>query len=407
MRLPPLLVCAVFFGAVGIVHGQTQLPSPIVPSSESSGVPSVWADPALCAAQDPCGKRIWAEADYVIYWLKPVCFTVPGVSVGNLSDPQPGVLGQPGTQLVQGDHKFQFGGANGIRARVGGWLTHDDFLGVEAEGFVLEQVAAGQPVASNALGSPALFLVFQNPDNTNAALPFSVPGVVAATSFAVGQSQMWGVDSNLIVYFSSERGPWTLDASYLFGCRYLNLADRVTVTNRQTLVASPAITASGEADFATRNQFIGGQIGSRLGVERGPFSLHLTMKLAFGETHLVSEVGGGPILSGTSVLPPLVPGPLLVLPSNVSEKASNRITVVPEVNLRTRWQLSDFVYVTLGYNLLYWNKILCPGDQMDALVNTTQLPSRGPVVGPLIPSPKFVFTDTFRQGLEAGLGFTF
>ena len=45
--------------------------------------------------------------------------------------------------------------------------------------------------------------------------------------------------------------------------------------------------------------------------------------------------------------------------------------------------------------------------QMDALVNTTQLPFRGPVVGPLAPSPKFVFTDTFRQGLEAGLGFVF
>ena len=67
----------------------------------------------------------------------------------------------------------------------------------------------------------------------------------------------------------------------------------------------------------------------------------------------------------------------------------------------------EHVHLTLGYNLLYWNKILCPGDQMDSHVNVTQLPFRGPVVGPRVPAPQFVFTDAFAHGLEAGLGFRF
>jgi hypothetical protein len=238
-------------------------------------------------------------------------------------------------------------------------------------------------------------------------LPFSVPGVVAAGSSAVGGSQMWGLDGGVPVHIGVNRGPWALHATALFGWRYLHLADRVVITNRQSLVADPTVTAFGEAKFATRNQFIGGQLGSRFGVSRGAFSLELTTKLALGETFLVSEVSGSPLVSGASVLPPLVPGPLLALPSNVGRSESARITVVSEVNVRVRWQVCDRCYLTLGYNALHWNKILCPGDQMSALVNTTQLPGRGPVVGPADPPRKFVFTDTYRVGVEAGFGLTF
>src|SRR5262249_51499659 len=156
------------------------------------------------------------------------------VTIGNLSDRQPGVLGQPGTQLVTGDHKFEFRGANGLRVRCGGWLSDEQILGLEVEGFVLEQVAAGQEARSGA-GGPPLFLAFQNPDNTQAALPFSVPGVVAAQSSAVGTSQMWGLEANLPLHLSVERGPWTLHGTGLLGCRYLHLTDRVHVLDRQFL----------------------------------------------------------------------------------------------------------------------------------------------------------------------------
>jgi Putative beta barrel porin-7 (BBP7) len=75
--------------------------------------------------------------------------------------------------------------------------------------------------------------------------------------------------------------------------------------------------------------------------------------------------------------------------------------------MRPRRHVYDHVQLTLGYNLLYWNKILCPGDQMDPHVNTTELPFHGPVAGPAAPSPVFVFTDAFAQGLEAGPRFNF
>src|SRR5262249_21958284 len=157
--------------------------------------------------------------------------------------------------LAQGNHKFEFDGAQGIRPRLGAWLTEDQFLGVEVEGFVLEQVAAGSPVVTTN-GSPATFLVSESPDNSKVALPLSVPRVVNGSSSAVGMSRMWGVESNLTAHISTQRGAWTIHATALAGCRYLQLDDRDILTNRQSLVSDPSVTAVGEANFATRNQFV-------------------------------------------------------------------------------------------------------------------------------------------------------
>ena len=197
-----------------------------------------------------------------------------------------------------------------------------------------------------------------------------------------------------------------MHATAIFGCRYLQLDDRVLITNRQSLVANPAATAIGRADFQTTNQFIGGQIGSRFGLSNGPLSADLTTKLALGETHLSIDVAGNP-LATAAIAPPLVPGPFLALPSNVGKQSSSRISVVPEVNATMAYQVTPHLRVTLGYNVLYWNKILCPGDEMDPHVNPTSLPFRGPLVGTPAPAPKFVFTDSFVQGLQAGLAFGF
>jgi hypothetical protein len=400
MRFVPVMAAMVLALAAGVASAQQVAPAADGP------VEATASDLRPGLGPNPPAGRVWAEADYVLYWIKPVCLTVPTITARGNLDAQPGVPGEPHTELLQGLHKFQFGGASGVRPRLGGWFTDDEFLGVVVEGFVLEQVAASSNVVTGNGGSPT-FLVFQNPDNSPGALPFSIPGVVAADSWAVGRSQLWGAEGNLAAHFCTDRGGCTLRATGLVGCRYLQLDDRVDITNRQALVSDPSVVAVGQADFATRNQFVGGQVGSRLGASSGAFSLDVTTKLAVGGVHLVSTVAGSPLLSGASVLPPLVPGPLLALPSNVGRSASDRIAVVPEFNLRLRWQVTEHVYLTLGYNALYWNRILCPGDQMDAHVNPTELPFRGPRVGPEAPTPQFKFTDTFAQGLEAGLGLSF
>jgi hypothetical protein len=349
------------------------------------------------------GPPCMAEVDYLLWWLKPVCLKAPTLSVGNPADPVPGALGQPGTRLVQGGSKFEFPGASGVRVRLGNWLSEDRLLGVELGGFVLEQKENRQPFRTSG-GAPATYLVFQTPANEHAALPFSVPGLVDGSSEAVGSTHLWGLEANLASWFGArDYGDVSCGATLLAGCRYLQIDDRVVVRNVQSLVADPSAQAAGEADFATRNQFVGAQLGARFGVACGAWLFELTPKVALGETHLVSTVRGGPLLSGQGLAPPLVPGPVLALPSNVGRRASDRIAVVTEATARLRWQFHENAALHVGYNALYWSKVLCPGDQMDTHVNVTQLPFRGPEAGRRDPARLFQFTDAFYQGLDVGV----
>jgi hypothetical protein len=350
--------------------------------------------------------RFWAKVDYLVWWLKPVCLKPPTLTVGSPADAIPGAVGQPHTELVMGEHKFEFSPASGIRPSVGVWLTSDQFLSWETEGLLLEQVAASQSFRSSN-GSPASFIPFQDPSNVNQALPLSIPALVNGGSVAVGSSRLWGVESDLAGHFSAPKGGFLLSGAVLFGLRYLDLEDRVTITNRQTLVNDLSAFAVGADRFATRNEFYGGQLGSRLGLSRDRWSLELLTKMALGETHQLREVTGQPLSAGSVVSPLLLPGPFLALPSNVGRETADRITLVPEIGVTVHYDLTERVSVSLGYSCLYWNKVLCPGDQMDSHANVTQLPFHGPVVGPRLPAPIFEHTDAFAQGLNVGLGFRY
>jgi len=363
-----------------------------------------FASPPQVAVEEPSPNtyRMWAKVDYLMWWLKPVCLKPPTLTVGSPDDAVPGALGQPHTDLVMGEHKFEFGGASGIRPTVGIWLTDDQFLSWETDGFLLEQVAANQSFQSHN-GSPAAYIPFQDSANVNQALPFSIPGVVDANAIAVGRSRLWGIESDLAAHFSTTRSGYVLSGALVGGFRYLNLEDQVTATNEQNLVSNPSVFAVGSDHFETRNQFYGAQLGSTLGLSRGNWSLEMDTKLALGDTHQVSEVSGQPLSAGAPVSSQLLPGPVLVLPSNTGKQSADRITLVPEMAFTLHYALTQKVGLSLGYSCLYWNKVLCPGDQMDNHLNVTQLPLHGPLVGPGLPAPLFVHTDAFAQGLNVGL----
>jgi hypothetical protein len=352
------------------------------------------------------GCRLYGSVDYVLWWRKPVCLQPATLTTGRSTDAVPGALGQPNTQVVLGSHRFEFDGTSGVRPFVGGFLTSGGCLALEGEGLIMERAASGQSFRSTS-STPATFLPFQSPTNAQQALPFTIPGAINGSASAIGSSRLWGAESNLAVHFSLSNRSCLLHGALLVGFRYLDLTLRDALANQQTLAGDPTVSALGASTFTTRNQFYGGQVGWRLTLDRGNWSVEYLNKLAAGDTHVVSQVAGGPLLGGTALAPGLVPGPLLAQPSNVGRRASELATLVPEVGLKLRYRLTENVSLSLGYTLLYWNRILCPGDQMDPHLNVTQLPGRGPVTGPALPEPLFVHTDTFAQGLSAGIELRF
>ncbi|MCE9529725.1 MAG: BBP7 family outer membrane beta-barrel protein [Planctomycetes bacterium] len=373
------------------VHGE-DLPAAYGPSNSNLAMPTLMA-------VEQSGPRIWGSADYLLWWCKPVCLKPATLTTGNRGNANPGALGQSGTNVIMGNHKFEFSGLSGARATLGAWLS-DDTLSIEATGFFLEQGNARQFFQSTN-GGPATYIPFSDPQNVAQALPFSVPALVNGTATAIGQSQLWGLEGNFALGVTAPLGNVSIRSDLLFGFRYLDLNDRVYLENRLSLVNDPATYAVGSCDFSTRNQFYGGQLGLRLALESGRWSILYTNKLALGETRQSRSISGSSLTGGTANAG-LLPGPVLAQASNSGSEATNRFTLVPEASFKLRCQATDFFAVSLGYSCLYWHKVLCPGDQMDNHLNPSQLPGRGPVLGPRDPQPLFVHTDYFVHGLNAG-----
>jgi len=347
--------------------------------------------------------RFYGSAEYLLWWSKPVCLKPSTLTVGNPGDAAPGAFGQPGTQVIQGGSKFEFSAMSGGRATIGYWLSDDDSLAFEATGFLLEQGRASVTFNSNSgSGSPATYIPYRTPSEQAQALPFSVPGQVEGSSEAVGRTWLWGTEANLVAGITVERTKMNVRGDFLLGFRYLNLRDKVDVANRLWLLNDPSQFAYGAANFTTHTQFWGGQIGSRFTFERGNWAFMVGSKVAIGESHQVREITGSPILA-TSGNNGLLPGPVLALSSNIGRQTSSRIAVVPEAQVKLRYRFSEAIALSVGYNALYWNRVLCPGDQMDGHLNPTQLPGRGPATGPGAPAPQFVQTDYFAQGFDFGI----
>lgn len=388
-----------------LIVGKSAALAQIAPANETASQPIVDLSPVGPNAD----SFFYAEAELLLRWFKPVCASVPVVTIGNPQAAVPGAVGQPGTAVVIGGvppHKFEFPMTPGVQFTLG-WNRGDGTIGFEASGFIMERASNSQQFTADANGFPNTYLPYQAPDNSFQALPFTIPGVVTGGSEAVGSTKLWGVESNLTAPFAIDRGTYVFYGTFLLGGRYLDLADRVRITNTLSLVGNPSAFAIGQDQFSTHNQFAGPQVGTTMGLNKGPWSMELTTKFAAGITHQLRNIEGAPVVAASVASPLLVPGPLLALPSNISRQTARRVTLVPEIAVKTQFALTEWCSVSGGYSLLYWNKVLCPGDQMSPLVNVTQLPGRGPVTGPLDPKPQFLHTDYFAQGLNAGVEFRY
>jgi hypothetical protein len=375
--------------------------------------PAAFAEPKATVCEQPavdlsqpylsgCG-HFYADVDFLLRWFKPVCETPAVVTLGSPAAPIPGALGQPGTTAVIGlGQKFEFPMTPGVQLTTG-WDRGDGALGFMVSGFKMAQASSSQRFLANPDGTPNSYLAYQAPDNSYQALPFTIPGVVTGGSLSVGRTMIWGIESDLTIPFTIARDGYSYYGKVLVGGRYLDLTDHVNVSNSLHLVGDPADNAYGSDEFTTHNQFAGPQIGTTFGINWNRLSLDATSKLAAGFTRQLRTIQGSPVLESTDPSPLLVPGPFLALPSNISRETAARVTLVPEIGLKSRLAVTSWCTLSFGYSLLYWNKVLCPGDQMSPLVNITQLPFHGPVTGPLDPKPLFVHTDYFAQGMDFGL----
>jgi hypothetical protein len=383
-------------------------------AAPGAGCPT-WC-PAACECPTPCGPpgRVWANFEW-LYWaasgqpLPPLVITAPLGTPPTAAGPPgspPAIAQPPGTPIIGvlfGGQRANNDFRNGFRLSGGVWLNCDQTCGLEGEFFFLgrgrDRFAAGSD-GTQAIGRPFFNALLGQPD----AELVSFPGVLAGTVTVDSRSTAIGGGVNAVHNLCCDPCG---RVDLLWGYRYFNLTDEVTIGEDLTSLGAGVLPAGVHfqiADrFRTSNNFHGGVIG--LAAERRFSVLFVGVRasVALGGNREVTDIDGRTVITQPGGPPQAFPGGLLALPSNIGHSERTMFAVMPQVGLRAGVQLTDFARVYVGYDYLYLSNVLRAGDQIDLRVNPNLLPPAQPGAGPALPAFAHRSTDFWLQGVSAGV----
>src|SRR5262249_15357519 len=251
---------------------------------------------------------------------------------------------------------------SGGRFTLGHWFGAGQVFGLEANFLFLARRGTdftnslnGDP-GPTVLARPFFDVTGPREDAEVAANPRQTAGNVAARL----RSALLGTEANARVGLFSSCG---CRVELFGGYRFLQLEEELSILDSTTPVPlDPQNTFLRVFDqFATHNQFHGGQLGAAAAFRGGPWSLDLHGQVAWGLTTEVVDIRGY-----TRITSPfrddIFAGGLLALPTNIGRYSRSRGSVVPEVGVNLGYQLTDHLQATVGYTFLYWSRVARPGN---------------------------------------------
>ena len=369
--------------------------------------------------------RFYARGEYLLWWFKKDQ-TPPLVTTSSPADN--GFLTGATTRTLFGG-PLDSGSHSGGRFTAGVWLDDCQTKTIEVSGFFLP--GDDRRTDFNSAFFPVLARPFFS---LNRGREFSEltasPGVSTGNVAVSNSSSLWGVEANLRCPLwcgcleSDECGSncgcdpgWTYRVDGLVGFRYLNLREDLSIVeNVMNLPTAPGGVANETAivfdDFATRNQFYGAQVGLDAELNRGPWSLNVGGKLALGDTRQQIDIRGGQHVTFANGATRDFRGGLLALPSNIGSFHKDQFSIVPQVDLTLSYHLDEHWRVFGGYDFLYWTNVVRPGQQIDRVIDETQIPNFDPP-GTIAPAglnrPAVLFrqSDFWAQGIHLGLEYKY
>jgi hypothetical protein len=366
-----------------------------------------WCD-SSCAAGGPGGfggfgprSPIYVRGEYLGWWLKgdstpPLVTTSPNGTVIGAA----GVLGQPGTSVLYGGSGVNGGMRSGARVVAGWWLNPTSRI--ECEFFGLGTIQSGFNESST--GNPILARPFYNlqtgaQDSNVLAFPTTTQGSIKVQE----QSSFLGAGihatQNLSCINCCPDRQYRWD--FLYGFRYLRLAENLTINSSLTSTVSPGTVFTTFDGFKTANNFYGADLGLMRERRSSRWSLTTIGRIALGFTSQVATISGnstttpagGPTTNST--------GGLLALPSNIGTYHRDTFTYVPQLELKLGYYVTQNLRLTVGYDLIYWSRVARPGEQISTSVNTSQA-NGGTLTGPAGPLFSFHESDLWIQGVSVG-----
>jgi hypothetical protein len=354
----------------------------------------------------------WFSAEYIYWWLKrqnlpPLVTTSPDISQG--------ILGQPGTQvLFGGDNTPDNRGHSGVRVYGGIWLDCEQCWNLDFSAFLLPRFSntttIGSQFSNMLLARPFFSLNTMTPTSELD----SEMGLSKGTKTISLPQRFWGAEVDLshklccgCCYRADLLAGFRfleLDESVEIG-EFIKVANPITNPNFQNFMQFAGDTIQVSDRFSTRNQFYGGKVGIDAAFAHGPWQLELRGLVALGDTHEIIDISGSQSVTTPAGMTTNFTGGLLALPSNIGHFTHNEFAVVPEATVNVGYRFTHCCLVYVGYNFLYWSRVVRPGDQIDTVVDTSQIPNfgTGTSVGIARPAVPFKQSDFWAQGFDVGI----
>jgi hypothetical protein len=152
--------------------------------------------------------------------------------------------------------------------------------------------------------------------------------------------------------------------------------------------------------FDARNDFHGGEVGLSLEMYRNRWAFEFVAKVGLGNNHQVVTIDGQTSITslGTTAVEA---GGLLAQPTNIGRYRRDVFMAIPEGSVTAKYALRENLELGLGVRLLYLDNLVRPGEQIDRVVNTSQI--GGTLTGAPRPSHTFIDTDMLLRGLDVSL----
>ena len=357
--------------------------------------------------------RIFGSVEYVLGWMRhnptPSLVQVLPADLANFTTG--GSLPPGAAKTIFGDHGTDPGSFSGIRVFLGAYFDDAKCWGVDGSYMQLFQKSESFGIASP--GIPVIGRdFFDVGTQADSFLRYTTPDGLSSGFIRVdAPAQMYTFDGNI-----RAQGPSMLSdrVDYLFGLRYLNLKDSLTVDSGVTInsaTGAPPFLINSHEAFDAKNQFYGSQIGLETHYRWGCFSLELTGKFAMGWVDQDVRIEGGSTTQIGAAPPTVFPNQsiLLVQPTNAGDHSRNRFAVLTEGLVNIGYQISPHIRATIGYDILFVSSVERSGVAIDSNVNpslTKFIQVNQPSTSP---QPTFGFhaDEWWAQGLVAGLSFTY
>lgn len=357
----------------------------------------------------------WLTIEYLLWWTKDD--KIPPLVTGNQNPTglNP-ILGQPGTNVILGP-EISFQGNSGFRLTAGVCLDPEEQVGFELSRFGLQRERHNFAATSNQYAN--LGYAYLDENNQEQAFAAGQIGNFQGGVSALSRCVLWSAEGNMVRGWN--RNPGNFRFQTLMGIRYLDLEETLDlylvrsalpgshVSFRGTSYNAPAGNFTADA-FRTRNQFWGGQVGARGEYRLGELILSFQGKIALGCNQELVNIMGASFLLQPGVNPQPTPGGFFAQTSNSGRDSNEVFTVIPEVSAAIGYQVTPVFHVSLGYNLLYWVEAVRPGQQIDRVVDTRQVPVAGnfnPLATPTSPRPLFENDSFWVQGMTIGFNFKY